>query len=853
MIRSILLPAIVLFFSALCACGGKDPGTARTPLVTVTPAPVQHLSVQQLSALRTELEQLSPPPGAELAAFAQIKDSLGKMLDARGDGKGVRALPNQTKNTVADARVVDEGGTFTLNWTYRNVGDYGSNGEVGISDLTPLGSHLNKGESSPDWATAQAADGDGNKLITLADLTPIGANLGAQISGYKIYGSQTAGGPWSVLLGEVELADASATYPRSFSFGLGATPPPFILLSAYDASGEDWQDGIDPVPAQVNLGTDIPDTNTTVVTGNVGVLIGTPGTPLEGYSVDIPSTAFDIDTQVALGYNDGTITPVLGTQLGPIINLTTDFGQGFQDPVEITVPYSGNADELPVPFYLDPDMGLRLCDIVDLDPVAGTMTFNTWHASSFAVILAIVSNPLADFYDTKFDPKLNGFQIVNTGSQYNLDGECLGMTAFAAFYYRTQYYYGYEPTKLYPKFMAPVGTSGMNGQQVIASRAYNSINRGWDAYYETERWQWTQLTDTQQWLCLRIALLNTADPVLVSIRNEELGKAHSVLAFAWVEDDLFIYDPNKPGQSPAIHFDTSIKKLDDYGIYDQFAASGDGSLAIKEPFELILNDAEGNFAGSSGATITFTPPSDSTVSSEQVNTVVHIESGAVLVDKITLSKKGYGAVHAVPQSGNLNFNTLVKPGDNYFQVRTYGKSARGSEIPITNNFSNTRGYHLVGDIDVPVLRVEVTWDTSTGVEPGHIDLAVHDPFGGGGGNWRSTHEGNQIYPSGGELTAAGLESGGPQVYILESTDDVAYGQFYQIRTHFKPTTTWSELTTVTMKIWINGIEPQQSNGTLLNYTDWNWNDGSEPEYVGPETQSVTLGWIGGANIQVPAL
>ncbi|MCB1187990.1 PKD domain-containing protein [bacterium] len=96
------------------------------------------------------------------------------------------------------------GSTFGLFWHYYNQGDYDQNGEVNISDLTPLGIHLR--EAGP-WSPASiqgVIDGDGNGEINLADITPIGSNFGARISSYNLYASDDIadypadGGPSSI-------------------------------------------------------------------------------------------------------------------------------------------------------------------------------------------------------------------------------------------------------------------------------------------------------------------------------------------------------------------------------------------------------------------------------------------------------------------------------------------------------------------------------------------------------------------------------------------------------------------------------------------------------------------------------
>ena len=88
-------------------------------------------------------------------------------------------------------------GTDTLTWLYNNPADYDQNGEVGISDLTPLGINLNKDASGATVEDSlSVVDGDKNGLITLADITPIGVNFGNSCNGgYNVYAGNSADKP----------------------------------------------------------------------------------------------------------------------------------------------------------------------------------------------------------------------------------------------------------------------------------------------------------------------------------------------------------------------------------------------------------------------------------------------------------------------------------------------------------------------------------------------------------------------------------------------------------------------------------------------------------------------------------
>lgn len=107
-----------------------------------------------------------------------------------------------------------------LTWLYYNQGDYDQNGEVNISDLTPLGMHF--GETGPfNPATAlSCVDGDNNGELNLADITPIAVNFGHRVSGFHVYysastsdyptSSSDPNGPGAALIADVTFSSSSS-------------------------------------------------------------------------------------------------------------------------------------------------------------------------------------------------------------------------------------------------------------------------------------------------------------------------------------------------------------------------------------------------------------------------------------------------------------------------------------------------------------------------------------------------------------------------------------------------------------------------------------------------------------------
>jgi hypothetical protein len=139
---------------------------------------------------------------------------------------------------------IDSENIPTLNWKETNVGDGDNNGEVNISDISPLGFSFG---SHPD-PTAPAddvkrdADYDSNGEVNISDMTPIGANLGTTLGGYAIFS-----GPDENNLTEQERFARTAMFPTApkqpdgelFWVWTGAaiTADTTYRVVAYDLSG----------------------------------------------------------------------------------------------------------------------------------------------------------------------------------------------------------------------------------------------------------------------------------------------------------------------------------------------------------------------------------------------------------------------------------------------------------------------------------------------------------------------------------------------------------------------------------------------------------------------------------------
>jgi len=157
------------------------------------------LPIQQLSGnppsqqTLAELDALACPDGVDAALWEELKEALEEALRSLPEPRlssRASTAPTGGANRVDDLGISDNGGgTYTLTWHYRNLGDYDQDGTVGIEDLTPLAVHF--GEIVPEDdlnrnSLPAVIDGSGNGVVDIADVTPIAQNFGIEVADYIV-------------------------------------------------------------------------------------------------------------------------------------------------------------------------------------------------------------------------------------------------------------------------------------------------------------------------------------------------------------------------------------------------------------------------------------------------------------------------------------------------------------------------------------------------------------------------------------------------------------------------------------------------------------------------------------------
>jgi len=471
-----------------------------------------------------------------------------------------------------------------------------------------------------------------------------------------------------------------------------------LLVAACSGGGGDGihPSGNNETGAAVALGTTV-ELVTETIGPSGGTVQGPAGSPLEGVSVFVPPGALNGSTPVSLGYNDGSIAPVLGEHAGPILHLAAGDVTRFNEPLEITVPFPGG-DTLPIPYYIRDQGTLHLLGVAGQDPTAGEYTFLTNHASLFATIYARwkpEAGPIVAILppiDSGFRPDRDGFRVANFSSYPNPQGSCEGMVDFSRWYFP-----GYKRSRgdLYARFSDTV-------QTLLATRAMTSVAldrslRSLAAY----GLQYYVFADDVVYIFVAHALNNNpSQPVALGLYDHTGGAVgHGVLAYAAGNGRISVYDPEYPGDNARfILLPPDSGHIEPYRGYRKMVCFPDlTSVSKNEPFDNILKDAEAGFPGGPSARIDVTSHADNaTVGSQTPTLRGHIDSGEVFIEELGIWINGseYDRID-VPISGDWEATIEIREGGNDIEFYTYGWLFNRGLTSVTNGGENP--FRLRGD------------------------------------------------------------------------------------------------------------------------------------------------------------
>ncbi len=330
-----------------------------------------------------------------------------------------------------------------------------------------------------------------------------------------------------------------------------------------------------------------PDTvtppNNVVVAGAETIISVDSASPIAGASVSVPADAVaGGQVEVVIGFEDqppGPLRPEAvaegATMASKTYVLTKSRPGSFDNAVSVTVPYDSRSlapGDVPSVLYWDEaSSSYRAMAVTAYDEGTGRVTFRTVHFSKFVV--AAVKGLGAQFKgaapagsaldaDSGYRPSTDGFFRANISSYSSPGGNCLGMAAFADWFYERAKSPLNGGQGLFSTYLE--GNLASQQDDVIAEelivRAHAAASQDW-ARRLLVRYATLSSDDVAASLVQAIKL--TGLPQLFVMHGNPSwweqyiqGKAswgHALVAYRYSHQDgvIYLYDPNLRGDDTA--------------------------------------------------------------------------------------------------------------------------------------------------------------------------------------------------------------------------------------------------------------------------------------------------------------
>ncbi len=412
---------------------------------------------------------------------------------------------------------------------------------------------------------------------------------------------------------------------------------------------------------------------------------------------DVDFSVSEIDAPEAL--------PTGLTQVGSAMDI--EVGESDYDaingPVTFTVRYddTGIADETKLlVLHYDETYGYQAVRIISQDTSANTITFESRTFSPF--LIALIDLALPTSVDTGFTEADNGWNIDNFGSFFSPGGNCLGMSAYATWFYQ-----GRSAEDLNGKFTSTIAT-------YTALRAHMAQSQSW----AISEWRGEQTLPESQLVTLMKAFLYFTNQPLILTLGVDGSPRHASVVYGYDADKFYFYDVNYHDTQKTLAYTDA--GFGTYGSYNSFGFVALPSMGRTEDFEALTVEAEAGFTTSADITLT-SPTADEEINAHEATLAGSLSGDLNSAARLLANVKGVWQTVPV-SSGSFNAEIPISYGDNTI-VLLAGVSMSNQSNWYKNSavlFRNVEGTLAATD-----LLTTLTWNQSNT----DVDLYVTDPNG----------------------------------------------------------------------------------------------------------------------------
>jgi uncharacterized protein YfaP (DUF2135 family) len=296
------------------------------------------------------------------------------------------------------------------------------------------------------------------------------------------------------------------------------------------------------------------------------------------------------------------------TPVGAAVDVSVDSPAMINAPFLIVLPYDPagvvNENDMAVVHFDTARSRYEPVTILKHDTTAHTFEIESRTFSPFSIVEFVNSTLDASHSVTNFSPGHNGWNISNFGgipnfgSNFLPGGNCLGMSAYA-----TWYFGNHNSPFLFDEFSAS-GTPSI--AQLVAVRAHLAQSQYWAQQSST----YLSALGSPATAELMKMYLDIFDQPLILLLGKDGNPTHAGVLYGYDSGGFQFYDVNVVGAPESVSFNgVNFGTYSNVGLsFNTFTYVALPSLGRTEDFATLTAQAEGNFASSSLISLTSPTP-----------------------------------------------------------------------------------------------------------------------------------------------------------------------------------------------------------------------------------------------------
>jgi uncharacterized protein YfaP (DUF2135 family) len=555
-------------------------------------------------------------------------------------------------------------------------------------------------------------------------------------------------------------------------------------------------------------------------TGGSGALTSAGGTVTTAAAIVTAPPGASLTSQ---NVTIATVAPPAGlppslASVGAAVDISVDSAGALNAPLLVTLPYdpTGLADEneLAVVHYDTTKMVYEPVTILNHDTSAHTFQIESRVFSPFVIVSFANSLLDASHTVTNFTPANNGWNIDNFGNYFTPGGNCLGMSAYAVWYF---------DNSVAPQLNGAYSAAGNPSiAQLVAVRAQLAQSQYWS---QTSTTYLNQLGSAATGALMKMYLDTFNQPLILSLGVDGQPK-HAGVLYGYNSSGFLFYDTNIMNASQTLTFDGT--NFGTYSLFNEFTYDTLPSLGRNTDFAGLTAQAVAGFTSSSLITVT-APTAGEQIAAHSADLTGTLSSSLNPAATVVAYVKGVQQT-VMTSNGSFSATIPIGNGDNPV-ILLAGEFASDQSNWYPN--AATLIFDVTGTLPPTTLLATLTWDQNNT----DADLYVTEPAPSSQTAWWGNLQTTNLLT----LDFDNTTGYGPEHTTLTTTGanpGTALPGLYTITVHYYSDHGTGQTITGEVTIVVNEGMSNQAQGSQLFSLDTSNDNNYAPGSTGPDWAAI---------------